>query len=181
MFGLRLCLLVVVYIVYVCLRHNPSLSILLETILLFFFTVIHVAIMPYKNVLINYLDTFFLVDSVLLNLMALYGHKLEVVSNLLIAPVFLVFCGIVVYHVYLVIGGRGRFEKILPVRMMKKKKVETALSDGDEGSSEHSSLNLKTSQATYSTLAINDPPNVQQYNPGELREPLLETDSEEES
>lgn len=185
MFGLRLWLLVVVYILYVCLRFDPDLSILMETILLFFFTILHVAIMPYRNTLLNYLDTFFLVDSVLLNIMALYGHKLEVASNLLITPVFLIFCGVVLYHVYLLIG-REKVEKILPTRRMVKKNVEVTSSEsGNEHSgrdsdrpTERSSLNSKTPQATYSTLAINDEHSGLQYKPGELREPLLESDSE---
>lgn len=183
MFGLRLCLLILVYILYVALRYNPDLSVLLETVLLLLFTILHVAIMPYKNVLINYLDTFFLVDSVLLNVMALYGHTLEVVSNLFITPVFLVFCGIIAYHVYLLIG-KEKFEKFLPpFRKVVKKNVDDVSSedfDNSEGkdsnrSSEHSTLNSKTSpHTTYSTLAINDPPTMQKYKPGELREPLLE-------
>ena len=184
-FGARLWLLIIFYIWSVSLRNYVYVLTLIKAVSLLLFTVVQVAIMPYKNILINYLDIFFLVDLTLLYIMSLYDEHYEVTFNLLLIPVFLVFCLIIAYHIYLVTGKNRRIRKLF-LKVDKSAKVYDNLDTSDTNSdrvSEKSSLSSapKSGNATYATLAINvdgDEDSVRRYRPGELREPLLESDSE---
>lgn len=187
-FGARLWVLILFYIWSFSLQNYFHTLALIKTITMVLFVVAQVSIMPYKNVLINYLDIFFLVDLLLLYIMTLYGKHFEVTMNVFLIPVFLVFCLIIAYHVYLVTGKNRRVRKMF-LKMHKSADVyddlDTTHSSRDESQevrvSERSSLSTqKGVSATYSTLAVNvnDPHNVYHYKPGELREPLIETDSE---
>lgn len=182
-FGARLWILIALYIGFASLRNSPSILTLLESIVLTLFTVAQVAIMPYKSVLINYLDLFFLVDCLLINIVALHGRGMEAALNVLMIPVFLMFCFIVGYHIYVIVR-RGEVRKLLLERMPK----EMVSNDSESNSSndqlsdkvsEKSSLNSPQSHtATYSALVVNNPHSVHHYKPGELRESLLEDDSD---
>ena len=189
-FGARLLFLVVLYITYASLRNNPYTLILIQTIGLVLFTIVQASIMPYKNTLINLLDIFFLTDAILVNIAALYDRSEAVATsvNILVSPVFLMFLAIIAYHIFLVLNAKERFKPLLPRKLMKKYQVvsdfDTSEEDPSAGggdsnnSNERSSLNSQshrptTTYSTYSTI-VNSPINVDHYNPGELREPLLE-------
>ena len=199
-FGLRLLVIILLNVGFSSLRNLPEILTLFQTMLLTMFTLWQVAVMPYKSVFLNYLDLFFLVDSVLLNIMALFGRDLEVAANVFVIPAFLAFCFIVGYHVYLVLGGEERFGGLVSrvrergAKRFGYKKTEMIGEEdhsstgggekhgggtggsGSGGSSERSHLN--SPHATYSTLVVNNPHSIHHYNPGELREPLIESDSE---
>ena len=189
-FGVRLCILIVFYVCSVSLRNHQDIYILIQTIAIALFTCTQAAIMPYKNLLVNYLDLFFLVDGTLLLIMTLYGKGVAIASIVLGVPVFMAFWLIVAYHVYTVIGSK-RVKLLLVkagmgrvVAQERPNTITTVEQEGaGEGPSEKSSLNVKTGNAaTYSALTVEDHLNthVPQYRrlkSGELREPLLESDS----
>lgn len=183
-FGARLWVLIILYISYASLQNSPDIVYLLQTVVIVLFTILQAGIMPYKSVAINYLDLFFLVDSVLLNITIIYNHKVQVFSNIFLAPVLLVFCLIVAYHIHTTLG-EDKLRWLL-VKMHLKK--STALSDSnthgdheeDEGEIEKTVLiggpKMPSPNATYSALVVDDPLSVQHYKPEELREPLIESD-----
>lgn len=200
-FGLRLLVLIVLYIGFAGLRNHPDVLSLFKTIVLTLYTLFQVAVMPYRSVFVNALDIFFLVDSVLLNIVALYNggdsHVMRIASNIFMVPIFLAFCVIIAYHIHLVLGKErlGSFARLCWGRVRRRLGGggEKGLIDSDSqdhhedsrstggsgskgGNSERSSLN--TPHATYSALVVNNSHSVHHYNPGELREPLLDEDSD---
>lgn len=186
-FGARLWVLIIFYIWSFSLRNEIYTMTLIMTISIVLFTIAQVAIMPYKNILVNYLDIFFLVDLVLLHIMTLYGENFEVSSNVFVIPAFLVFCLIIAYHVYLVSGKNQKIRKMIH-KMNGSEEIyddldSTVVSEVGQEARVSEKSSLRSGPATYSTLAVNvnDPRNVYHYRPGELREPLLETDSESNS
>lgn len=186
-FGVRLCILIFFYVCSVSLRNHHEIYTLIQTIALTLFTCTQVAIMPYKNLLVNYLDLFFLVDGTLLLIMTLYGKGVAIASIVLGVPVFLVFWLIVAFHVYTAIGSK-RLKRLL-VRVgvgktvaMEGPNTSVRQEGADEEASEKSSLKVKTgTAATYSAITVDDHlhTHVHQYKrlkSGELREPLLDSD-----
>ena len=99
-FGLRLWVLTVIYVLFVILRNNPSLIYLCQAIVLILFVVAQVAVMPFKNVIINWLDLFFMVNALLLTVVAIHNSfiGIQIVSSISVAATFVVFCCIVGYH-----------------------------------------------------------------------------------
>jgi transcription initiation factor TFIID subunit 2/histone acetyltransferase MYST3 len=186
-FGARLWVLIIFYILSVGMRNYSYILTLVKCIIITLFTITQVAIMPYKNILVNLLDAFFLVDLTLISIVTLYDAHYQALSNLFVIPVFLVFCLIIAYHVHLVTGRSKRIRQML-FKKTKMSKMSVELEDSTqvtEDESERSSLvNTPKPAATYSTLlAVNDaePPSVYHYKPGVLREPLLEGDSDNSS
>jgi transcription initiation factor TFIID subunit 2/histone acetyltransferase MYST3 len=186
-FGARLWVLILFHILSVSMKNYPYILTLVKCILITLFTITQVAIMPYKNILVNLLDAFFLVDLTLIYIVTLYDANYEVLCNLFVIPVFLVFCLIIAYHVHLVTGRSKRIRQML-FKKTKMSKMSVELEDSTqvtEDESERSSLvNTPKPAATYSTLlSVNDaePPSVYHYKPGVLREPLLESDSDNSS
>lgn len=194
-FGTRLWLLICSYIAYAALCSQPYLLVLFQTIFLICFTLIQAAIMPYKNAILNYLELFFLGNSMILYTVGLYSTdtdgievlaSIQISVNVIVATAFLIFLAIIGYHVYIVLGV-----KLIACFSQTKKKVvlgESEFSntpsegnDSEKGKTgETSYLNddvVPTALVTYSSLAIQNH-GINVYRPGELREPLLECDSD---
>ena len=174
-FGVRLWVLVVLYIVYTLMRNSTDVFIFIQTLVLLLFTLAQVAIMPYKNRIINFLDAFFLVDALLVNIAALYDSyapHVNIVSLVLITPVFIVSLLIIVYHVCVVLGVKFRipFQK-------KSRNRDGAISDRVEESDPVKMSEKSSNKVTYSSVIVNNLHSVYRYKPGQLRESLLESDS----
>ena len=99
-FGLRLWVLVAVYILFAGLRNIPQILFLCQSIVLILFIVMQVAMMPFKSVVINWLDLFFMINALLLSVVALHNNRLGVfiTSSLSVAATLVVFCFIIGYH-----------------------------------------------------------------------------------
>lgn len=188
-FGIRLCILIFFYVCSVSLRNHLEIYTLIQTIALTLFTCAQVAIMPYKNLLVNYLDLFFLLDCLLLLIMTLYGKGVAIASLVLGVPVFLMFWLIVAYHVYTAVGSKRVWRLLARVGVGPGRKGAVVVLDRpgttveqeeDVCTSEKSSLKVKTgTAATYSAVTVEDHFNTHQYKrlkSGELRESLLESD-----
>lgn len=175
--GTRLWVLIVIYITYACLRNNPELVVLLQTIILVLLTVFQVAIAPHKDLIIGYLDVFFLSCSIMLNTVALYINgdgRIDIATNVLMAPVVIMFFLIMGYHVYMILCKRKK-------RRRTKKEPKGLHFKDKDGLSETSVLTQDTESAppaTYSALVVNNPHSVLHYRPDELREPLMDSDSD---
>ena len=187
-FGLRLLVLVVLYIMFALLHSNADLLNLFEVLVLLLFTVLQASIMPYRSIVINYLDLFFLVSALLLDVVLVSHTGYKITSNVFMIAVFVAFCGIVCYHVYMVVGPE-RFRCLVPFLARRtRRSVKEELNDeagSQEGSgrsservSERSSLNTTGTGATYSTLLVNNPHSVHHYKPHKFREPLLDSSSD---
>ena len=101
-FGLRIWVLVAIYILFAGLRNTPQILFLCQCIVLILFILAQVAVMPFKNVIINWLDLFFMTNALLLSLVALHGVSLgiQITSGLSVAAALVVFCCIVGYHAW---------------------------------------------------------------------------------
>ena len=101
-FGLRLWVLVAVYILFAGLRNTPQLLFLCQSIILILFIITQVAVMPFKSVIINWLDLFFMINALLLSVVALHSRPLsiQIASSLSVAAALVAFCCIVGYHAW---------------------------------------------------------------------------------
>lgn len=115
-FGARLWVLIVIFTAYSVLRgDDPSSLIFIEALALALFTFAQSAIKPFKNALINTLDTFFMVNGFILFSCALYigpadgqSTPLLYVAGVLVSLTFLAFLFIICYHVWLVLCGSSK-------------------------------------------------------------------------
>ncbi len=182
-FGARLCVLVVTYIVYASFRDQAYLVILFQTIMLVIFALVQAVIMPYKSTLLNIIDLFYMADSIIIYMIGIYSEDQEVItiaSNIVITPAVLLFLATVAYHVYaFILKGRCMTRKVI--------KDDSGSAEGAEKvailrekTSFISSVQLPHSPlTTYSALNVDNQFNPKHYLPGELREPLIETDSDQ--
>ena len=101
-FGLRIWVLVAIYVFFAGLRNTPQILFLCQSIVLILFIVAQVAVMPFKSIIINWLDLFFMTNALLLSIVALYGIPLaiQIASGLSVAAALVVFCCIVGYHAW---------------------------------------------------------------------------------
>ena len=155
-FGARLWVLVTIFLVYAVLKgSNDSLLLFIESLVLIFFTCVQISIKPFKNVLLNILDIFFMANGFILTSYGVYmGNSdttlsLYIVAGILVGLAFVVFLCIITYHTSLV----------LPVKCHLSQ----------EGKQEIVSVNHLDSN-NYEPI----PGGV--YDSGRLREPLLEDD-----
>ena len=180
-FGARLCVLFVSYLVYASLRNQPYLVILLQTIMLVCFTITQAVVMPYKNTLLNIIELFYLANSIIIYTVGLYSDEpriMQIASNIIMTPAFLVFLAIIVYHVYTYILK----EKVLAKRFTKYETQHTGSGENeleDERTSLNSSMKPVSPQATYSAVVVESPYDIKHYLPGELREPLIESNTDD--
>ena len=120
--GARLWLLVVIYIIYASLRGlNIGLMLLLQTLVLVGFIFLQIHLAPFKNVLINLLDLFFMVDYSILAVLGAYLYpedKIHIISGVLVGLAFVMFWVVVAYHLCLVLG----LIKYIPQRGKKGEK-----------------------------------------------------------
>ena len=180
-FGVRLWLLVISYIVYASRRDDAYLVVLLTTVMLVCFTITQAVIMPYKNTLLNILELLYLADSIIMYTVALYTDyegKIVIASSIVMTPAVLLFLATIAYHVYTYVLK----EKFLSIRS-RNLNVEDDEKESEE--SEKVALNngVQASgvspHATYAALAVDNPFDPKHYLPGELREPLIESDSDD--
>ena len=101
-FGLRIWILVAIYILFAGLRNTPQILFLCQSIILILFIVAQVAIMPFKSIVINWLDLFFMINALMLSVVALHNVPLgiRIASGLSVAAAFVVFWCIVGYHAW---------------------------------------------------------------------------------
>ena len=99
-FGLRIWVLVAIYILFAGLRNTPQILFLCQSIVLILFIIAQVAVMPFKNVIINWLDLFFMTNALLLSVVALHGVPIgiQIASSLSVAAALVAFFCIVGYH-----------------------------------------------------------------------------------
>ena len=99
-FGLRLWVLVAVYALFAVLRNDPLVLFLCQSVILILFIVAQVAVMPFKNIIINWLDLFFMVNALLLTIVAVHNNSLgvQIASSISVAASIVVFCCIIGYH-----------------------------------------------------------------------------------
>ena len=123
-FGARLWVLVVTYVLFAILRDFPLVFILCQCILLLFFTLVQVAIMPFRSKIINWLDLFFMVNALLLMIVVLYSYSrtLNKASAASVALTVVVFCCIVGYHAW---------KRIQVIRVYCKSRRRYALLEDD--------------------------------------------------
>jgi hypothetical protein len=102
-FGLRIWVLVAIYILFAGLRNTPQILFLCQSIILILFIMAQVAVMPFKNIIINWLDLFFMTNTLLLSIVALHGAPIgiQTASALSVASTLVVFCCIVGYHAWI--------------------------------------------------------------------------------
>ena len=99
-FGLRLWILDTIYVLFAIVQNTPQLLYLFQSIILILFIMAQVAVMPFKNVFINWLDLSFMVNALLLTLVALLNDQLgiHIASIISVAVAMVVFFCIVIYH-----------------------------------------------------------------------------------
>ena len=196
-FGLRLCVLIIAYMGYAALCNRPYLLVLLITSLFVCFTIVQAVIMPYKNRILNYLELFFLCNLIILHAIGLYStntngipisFNIQVSVNIIMAPAFLMFLAIIIYHAYTYVvlwcvyrfstSKKERiFEKLdLPPENCPERKYSQA---GTPQEKSNLTGNLSpTTLVTYSALFM-DHHQTNQYCPGVLREPLMDIVSDD--
>ena len=99
-FGARLWVLFVIYVLFAILRNTPLVLFLCQSIILTFFTLAQVAIMPFRSRIINWLDLFFMVNALILTIVALYSYsrQIYIASVISVSLAFVGFCCIIGYH-----------------------------------------------------------------------------------
>ena len=164
-FGARLWVLLIVYILFAILRYNPLAHILSQGVILTVFTLAQVALMPFKNNIINWLDLSFMVNALLLTMVILYTYSSSAADNyapsVSIAITLVMFCVIIGYHAW------------KPLKLLLKhcrvKGKYVALNEAEENVVTRSSLVIASS----SEVAIESPgPPV--VNPSKYRDSILE-------
>ena len=195
-FGLRLCVLTVALMGYAVLSNSPCLLVLLITCLLVCFTSLQAVIMPYKSIVLHCIELFFLCNCIILHAVGLYSTNTngiqvsldsQVLVNIIMAPAFLLFLAIIIYHIYthVVLWCVHRFYKSKEELFHGKLDISTENCSEEiycetETPSEKSNLTgnfSPTSFMTYSAVLMS-PHKSNLYCPGQLREPLLEDDSD---
>ena len=192
-FGLRLWVLIFAYMGYAALLNQPYFLVLIITSLFACFTIIQAVIMPYKSLVLNCLELFFLCNIIILHTVGLYSTNtngiqisfdIQLSVNIIVGCAFIIFLGIITYHTYIYVvlwcvhhfSTKNReviLEKpeISPESCPEKKYSEAG------SSIEKSNLSGNLSVVTYSSVLMN-PHQHNPYSPSELREPLLEDDSD---
>ena len=109
-FGARLWVLIAIFAVYAVLKgNNDSLLLYIEALILILFTCVQTTIQPFKNVLINILDLFFMANGFILISYGVYLGKsdttlsLYIAAGILVGLAFVVFLCIITYHLSLVL------------------------------------------------------------------------------
>ena len=101
-FGLRIWVLVVIYILFAGLRNTPRILFICQSIVLILFIIAQVAVMPFRNIIINWLDIFFMTNALLLSIVVLHGVPLAILvaSSLSVGAALVAFFCIVGYHAW---------------------------------------------------------------------------------
>ena len=134
-FGLRLWVLVALYILFSILRTLPLIYLLCQAIVLTLFTVTQAAIMPFRSTIINCLDLFFMVNALLLTVGVLYTYSLTLVNYpaAISVPFTLVMaCCIVGYHTWKPLKAcvniyRMKARQYVPLEETMKKNSSTSV------------------------------------------------------
>lgn len=108
-FGLRLVILIVVCIVFAMRgTDDPGLNLLVQHLFVIALMVAQAYILPFKNTLVSLLDLFFLMNLTVLTLATAhivdthhYESKQDQVVSAMVALVFIAFCGIIAYHIFI--------------------------------------------------------------------------------
>ena len=198
-FGVRLILILILYITFANLGSNsPNLALVLQAGFITVFAIIQAFIRPFKNLALELLDMFFIVNIILLMLGVLYAN-LENNSELIVVIVhsslaFIVTCGIVGWHIATTLwkipavkkkmlqlkdNSRGWCEAHLKTNKSNLNKTqleqsnETSLKEKNDG---HNSIIIHEASISRSDLALHDmipaPDNANNLFT-QLREPVL--------
>ena len=110
-FGARLWVLVVLYTGSALLSERTYGLYFMKVVVLVLFLFAQMAVMPYKSLLINLLDSFFMMNSLVLSAVTLYVRgdlqQLRQGTGALVGMAFIVFLCILGYHVYNILKTRG--------------------------------------------------------------------------
>lgn len=181
-FGVRLCVLVVSYIVFASFRDRPHPNFLFQIIMLLCFTITQAVIMPYKNNLLNIMELFYLTDSIIVYCMNLFttdSLTLLITTNIIMAPAVLLFLATVAYHIYaFILKDRCLSRKPRKYEVTSEAASEEVETEGEKTSLSNS-INPVSPRATYSAIIVDNPYAMKHYLPGELREPLIESDADD--
>ena len=119
-FGARLCVLEAMYIIYSGLRGlDIGLMLLLHSFVLLGFLFLQIHIKPFRNALINALDTFFMVNYVVLAISGAYLYpeneslSLCIAAGILVGIAFLAFWGIIFYRGFFLFHMNDCIRKLL--------------------------------------------------------------------
>ena len=119
-FGLRVTILFVVYVIFAIKgTDDPGLNLLIQSLIVLVFMVFQANCQPFKCLAISALDLFFLLNYTILSLATThivntehYESKQDKIVSFLVSLVFIVFCGIIGYHVYLTLLKFETFKQI---------------------------------------------------------------------
>ena len=108
-FGARLIILIVVCIVFAIKgTDDPGLNLLVQNLFVIALMVAQAYVLPFKNTLVSLLDLFFLLNLTVLTLATThivdthhYERKQDEVVSTMVALVFIAFCGIIAYHIFI--------------------------------------------------------------------------------
>ena len=191
-FGIRVIILFLVCIVFAIQgTDNPGLNLLIQHLFVISFLVTQAHCQPFKNMYINMLDLFFLFNFCVLSLIVgaqRNNNKQNWAVSVLISLVFVVFCGILAYHVILALHKVETFKKAgntcltaIKVWYDKKRGVVSNTSfppEERDGETNRSVATLHDSYThTTSVISLYDNSSVPVFDQGysiELREPVLE-------
>ena len=125
----RFFLLITLYLIYAIFRsYNPFLMNVISLPLLIIFLFLQLHLRPFKNKFINILDSFVLFDLTILYFLSWYIHfnpqidnvdKFMISFEVLVLIIFLIFVGVVTYHVLLVTGALHRIVATWNIRTSK--------------------------------------------------------------
>ncbi len=138
----RFFLLITVYLIFAIFRrYNPFLMNVISLPLLIIFLFLQLHLRPFKNKFINILDSFVLVDLIVFYFLSWYINFNPQIDNVdkfmtsfgvLVLIIFLVFVGVVAYHVLLVTGALHRIVATWNIRTSKYRGFRRSLDASNE-------------------------------------------------
>ena len=138
----RVFLLITLYLIYAIFRsYNPFLMNVISLPLLIIFLFLQLHLRPFKNKFINILDSFVLFDLTILYFLSWYIHfnpqidnvdKFMISFEVLVLIIFLVFVGVVTYHVLIVTGALHRIVATWNIRTSKYRGFRRSLDASNE-------------------------------------------------
>lgn len=208
--GLRLLTLVIMCSTYAIVgTDDPSLALMIQLIFVTFFILSQAYCKPFKNYFIELLDLFFTLNFIMMAIASLHllnvnietaAHKQRILVEILIALVFIVFCGIIVYHVIKVLHRipkvgekmddlQKQLIKLGPYKFIKYKvkgehyppgegrensvKLKAVRLDGSVGTT-HTTVSLDTSEETAEACQAIHVRKLTKADFSKLREPALD-------
>lgn len=172
-FGARLWILIAINVI-VAVRIEYTILFLSQSIILATFTFMQLAIAPFKDFMINILDSFFMINGLLLSILVLcsreyrYRIGVQIVSGILVGSAFIIFVGIVLYHVWDVTGRKNLWIYFKKVKRNSYKLIDNDREERENQEGGTSELVPESPPPTYQVLS---------YHPERLRESTLETNS----